>query len=108
VLSLVLNGVLHRGKEDLPRARLGRGPHRTYQCRPELPFVQELVRIFEQLRAAAIEEDWRVDWAHVDKMVRAAQQAVAKKDFPAAVAAYGRTISFLMRELKRQNADGEA
>jgi serine/threonine protein phosphatase PrpC len=103
VLTLLLNNVLSKKGDELPRARLGRGPHRTYNCQPELPFTQELARIFEQLRAAAIEEDWRIDWSHIDQMTRAAQQAVGKKDFPAAVAAYGRTISFLMRELKRQS-----
>ncbi len=103
VLALLLNSVLAKGGDELPRSRLGRGPHRTYQCRPELPFVQELARIFEQLRMAAVEEDWRIDWAHIDVMTRTAQQALAKKDFPAAVAAYGRIISFMMRELKRQS-----
>src|SRR5207237_1071963 len=38
VLSLVLNSVVSRGKDELPRARLGRGPHRTYNCQLELPF----------------------------------------------------------------------
>ena len=41
-------------------------------------------------------------------MIRSAQQAVAKKEFAAAIATYGRTISFLMRELKKQNAAGSA
>ncbi len=36
-------------------------------------------------------------------MTRAAQQAVGKKDFPTAVATYGRIISFMMRELKKQS-----
>jgi protein phosphatase len=103
VLTLLLHNILAKGGDELPRARLGRGPHRTYHCRPELPFVQELARIFEQLRAAAIEEDWRIDWSHLDRMVRTAEQTVSKKDFPAAVAAYGRAISFMMRELKKQS-----
>jgi serine/threonine protein phosphatase PrpC len=94
----------NRKGEDLPRARLGRGPHKSWNCKPDGAFVQELVRIFEQLRSAAVEEDWRMDWAHIDGLMRQAQQATKNKDFVSAVASYGRAISFMMRELKNQTS----
>jgi protein phosphatase len=108
VVALLVNNTMSRGGDELPRGRLGRGPHRTYSCQPNLAFVQELARIFDQLRTAAIEEDWRMDWAHIDRLIRAAQQSTAKPDFPAAIVTYGRAISFMMRELKKQSAAGRA
>jgi len=106
ILALLMSNILGGKPDELPRGRLGRGPHRTFSCQPNSAFVQELNRIFEQLRSAAVEEDWRLDWAHIEKLTRSAQQAVARKDFATAIADYGRTISFMMRELKRQSAAG--
>jgi protein phosphatase len=106
VVGLIITlATLARGRaggEDSHRGRFGRGPHKAWSCKPDSAIAQELARVFEQLRAAAVEEDWRMDWSHIENLTRRAQQAIQSKQFSAAVASYGRAISFMMRELKNQ------
>ena len=57
---------------------------------------------FEQLRKAAGEEDWRMDWGQIDTPIRDAQKNAAGKNYSAAVAGFGRAISAMIRALKKQ------
>ena len=65
-------------------------------------FVKELVGTFEQLRKAAVEEDWQMDWGQIDTLIRDAQQSAANRNYSAAVAGFGRAISAMIRALKNQ------
>ena len=81
---------------------LGRGPYTACDCQADARFVERLVDIAHQLRDAAIQEAWSVDWsrfnAHHDRAVAAAMAA----DHAEAVREHCHAISFMMSELRRQ------
>jgi protein phosphatase len=81
---------------------LGKGPYTACDCRPDAPFVERLVELAHQLRDAAIQGAWSVDWgrfnAHHDRAVAAAMAG----DCAEAVREHCHAISFMMSELRRQ------
>jgi len=91
---------------------LGRGPYTACNCAANAQFVERLVGITHQLRDAAIQEAWAVDWnrfnAHHDRAVAAAVAA----DYAEAVREHCHAISFMMGELRHQRgrkpSDGPA
>ncbi len=89
----------------LPTTRFGKGPHRTYNCEPNGAFVDRLGQVVAQLRDAANEEQWAVDWEPFEALEREATTAAERKDYVAAVRAYSHAITFMMGEL-RQQGDG--
>ena len=80
----------------------GKGPYTACNCHADGRFVERLVDITHQLRDAAIQEDWSVDWnrfnAHHDRAVSAAMAS----DYTRAVREHCHAISFMMSELRRQ------
>ncbi len=87
-----------------PEARLGRGPHVTTECKPNEDLVGSLVSMVEQLRDAAHEEQWSVDWNKFDRFAHNGKAAVDRHDFAAAVREYASALQFLMSELRHQRA----
>jgi protein phosphatase len=83
---------------------LGKGPYTACDCHADGRFVERLVDITHQLRDAAIQEDWSVDWgrfnAHHDRAVSAAMAS----NFVEAVREHCCAISFMMSELRRQRS----
>ena len=107
-LVLTLLAVLMGARKPAPTAPPWRamshqpGPHGCWPWAPDEAFIAELVKTLQQLRNAAMEEDWKIDWGKLEGMESRAQQGVAANQYPAAVREYGGAISFMMRELKRQ------
>ena len=102
VVSLV-----HRYGGDSPTYQfdaqpLGKGPYTACDCHADEKFVERLVEITHQLRDAAIQEDWSIDWgrfnSHHDKAVSAAMAS----NYAEAVREHCHAISFMMSELRRQ------
>jgi PPM family protein phosphatase len=94
-----------------PGARLGRGPHVTIESKPNEQFVTELLSMIEQLRQAAIEERWAIDWSRLEEHMRQGRQAVAERDFAKAVHQYASALHFMMNQLRNQRpraANGQA
>ncbi|HBO43126.1 MAG TPA: serine/threonine-protein phosphatase [Planctomycetaceae bacterium] len=86
---------------------LGKGPHRTYRCRPDAEFVDRLSHTVGQLRDAATNEDWEIDWHHFNQIQAEADSATFNARYPAAVRLYCRALSFMMSELRaQQSSDG--
>ena len=86
--------------------QLGRGPHGTWDCTPGLPFIERLQGTLAQLRTAATEEDWTIDWNEVDGLDRRARAATEAGDYRTALRDYCRAVSFMMRELKKNGTHG--
>ncbi|HTQ40228.1 MAG TPA: protein phosphatase 2C domain-containing protein [Pirellulales bacterium] len=84
--------------------RLGNGPHATIECQPNEELVRELISMIEQLREAATEEQWSVDWEPFNARSLEGKQALDARDFPRAVREYATALRFLMNELRQQQA----
>jgi protein phosphatase len=81
---------------------LGKGPYTACDCKADARFVERLVEVTHQLRDAAVQEQWVVDWsrfnAHHDRAVAATMAA----DYAEAVRQYCHAVSFMMAELRNQ------
>lgn len=82
----------------------GRGPHRTYQCVPGKEFTDKLAETIRQLRQAAIDESWSVNWNRFQELESAAQRAGQTRDYAGAIANYCRAISLMMHDLRQQRS----
>lgn len=80
----------------------GKGPYAACDCNPDARFVERLAELAHQLRDAAIQEAWQLNWnrfnGHQDRAVAAAMGA----DYATAVREHCHAISFMMSELRSQ------
>lgn len=81
--------------------RLGQGPHRSRNCKPDKSFVQKLRQISEQLREAAEEEQWPIEWQQFNDLRDGAESAAKQGDFSSSVREYSHAISFMMAQLRK-------
>ncbi|MBX7168339.1 MAG: protein phosphatase 2C domain-containing protein [Pirellulales bacterium] len=103
ILALVRRLDVPEGQSvPLPEGRYGAGPHRTQICQPNNSFVDKLHQVVQQLREAALEEKWEVDWSRFDDFQARALGAAEKKSYGEAVREFSHAISFMMSELRRQ------
>jgi protein phosphatase len=82
---------------------LGKGPYTSVDCRPNAKLVNKLRATLDELREAARDGDWSIEWRPLDESFRQAQAAVDASNFPEAVRHYCRGISYVMNELRQQN-----
>ena len=90
---------------------LGKGPYRSRACANKDEFVGRLATIASQLREAATEQNWTLDWAKFNDFSERGLKAAEKGDFVEAVRQYIHAISFMMdelREQRRRNGDESA
>jgi PPM family protein phosphatase len=80
----------------------GRGPYVSCDCTPNEEFVQKLIEIIDQLRDAAVGENWKIDWNGFNQFLARADSARASADYLASGREYLLAISYMMAELKRQ------
>ncbi len=85
--------------------RLGKGPHTETSCLAQNEFVERLAATVRDLRNAAKEEEWAVQWATLDQLCQDALTASEEGRHCTAVRDYARAISFIMNELRKQNRD---
>jgi protein phosphatase len=88
--------------------RFGRGPYVRVDCASGEQFASQMSQLLAKLRAGAIEQNWNIDTAELDRRIGEAEAAVKSKQFPQAVRQYGRTISFMMEKLRNQNTDSDS
>jgi hypothetical protein len=81
---------------------LGAGPHTRHDCTPNAESVAVLCQMAQQLREAAKDEHWTLDWGRFNAHGEQAQAALAAKDFTRAVREHALAISFMMSEIRRQ------
>jgi PPM family protein phosphatase len=84
--------------------RLGRGPHTSFICTADGAFVDQLAKLSEQLRTAATDEDWYVDWSRFNALDSQAHAAAEERNYPKAVREYCHAIGFIMEELRSQKS----
>lgn len=115
LIAAVTTGIIaiiqrYGSAEELPTLdgqHYGKGPYVSCDCTPNSEFIDKLLEIINQLREAAANEDWKIDWNHFDQFITAAAKARSSDDNITSAREYLRAISFIMSELKQQNAHGE-
>ena len=108
LLSMGVMLFLQQGKEpQRSTTSHGKGPYRAYLCKADGEFVDRLSRIVGQLRDAAANEDWEIDWHNFNRIQSEADTATFNAKYPAAVRLYCHALSFMMSELRSQQSDGK-
>jgi hypothetical protein len=82
---------------------LGKGPYTSAPCKPSHELAQKLKATLDELREAARDGDWSIDWQPLDESLRNAKKSDEAGNFPDAVRQYCRGISYVMNELRSQN-----
>ncbi|MGD9720265.1 MAG: PP2C family serine/threonine-protein phosphatase [Pirellulales bacterium] len=80
----------------------GHGPHATHSGIPDAQRVAALSQMAQQLREAAKDEHWTLDWSRFNEFGEQARAAQAGGDFTQAVRQYALAISFMLSEIRRQ------
>jgi serine/threonine protein phosphatase PrpC len=94
----------YTGGTELGQGRmLGRGPYTSTVCPPSAELARSLAGTLDELREAAREGDWTINWQPLDESCRAAGQASQLKKFDEAIRQYCRGISYVMNELRSQS-----
>jgi len=100
-------GIIHRqtmvsGTRLGGERMLGKGPYTSTNCKPDHQLVLKLVATLDELRAAAREGSWAIDWAPLDDSCKLAAAADRAGDFTNSVRHNCRAISYMMNELRQQ------
>jgi hypothetical protein len=82
--------------------RFGRGPYNPHNFVVNNEFVDKLARFVAELRTAAVEAQYDVDWHHFNHLDARALAAAERKDYVTAVREYGHALSFMMNEIRGQ------
>jgi len=85
-----------------PGARLGRGPYAACDCPPNEAMVTNLGLLIDQLREAASDGRWSVNWAKFDAFTQQGKLAADRRDYAQAVREFARAQRFMMNELRSQ------
>ncbi|MEM7454169.1 MAG: PP2C family serine/threonine-protein phosphatase [Planctomycetota bacterium] len=85
--------------------RHGRGPYTRSQAADGPEVTSNLASVIEQLQVGARDQGWKINWDRINEMVAEAVAAKEKNDWPASIRAYGRSITFLMDQLRNQGGD---
>jgi PPM family protein phosphatase len=115
LLAAAISGITalvqhYGGAEETPSPdgrHFGRGPYVSCDCAPNQEFVNKLIEIIDQLRDAALGENWKIGWDRFDKFLASANEANDAADYTASAREYLRAISFMMAELKHQRPHGD-
>jgi protein phosphatase len=106
VVALSQRGESATTDDGVPmRAPLGRAPYVRLNCRPTAEVVKELSGVAHQLRQAAEDQKWQVEWDRFEGLRSEAEKATAGGDFAAAVAAHGRSITLIVDDLRRRRGE---
>jgi serine/threonine protein phosphatase PrpC len=89
-----------------PGATLGKGPHVRVECQPGETLVSELRKLVDQLRDAATEGNWSLDWSKFNSHSRQAETAAQERNYSQAVRDYARALRAMMTELRNQRLKG--
>lgn len=81
----------------------GNGPYRSVPLEAGASFVGTLREIIEQLREAALEREWEVDFKQLDRFLELADEATGANRSSEAVRQYAGAVRFMMQELRNQN-----
>ena len=109
VLALARRYRVETAQSTSDPPRLGKGPYTGCDCTADSEFAGHLLEITQQLRDAAVNEDWTVDWTRFDAHQTRAIAAAKAAGYAEAIREHCHAISFMMDQLRAQrgrNAQG--
>lgn len=93
-------------------APLGAAPYTTTLVKVDRDLAEKLAKTIQQLKDAAMGQDWIVDWHRFNQLVSNAQSEVQEGQFLESVRHYSQAIRHMMTELRNQRrlkpAEGDA
>jgi len=103
LLALLRSLISGARSAAVPTGRLGRGPYTTCDCRASSELIERLSRTVTELREAAADSNWQVDWNQFNAFTERAQEASSQKQTSQAVREYCHAISFMMNQIRGQH-----
>lgn len=101
--GLVISGLrlkpLAEATDDQERTILWR-PHRSAEFKLSSEFLGMLASLEQTLQATALEEGWSIDWSDHKTAYEQASQALAAREFQAALLPLGKAIHVLMASIQ--------
>jgi protein phosphatase len=79
-----------------PRSTIAWRPYRTASARITDEFVQSLARMEGELRRAAVEENWTIDWKLLEESYRKAADLLSRKRLSKSLLEFSRVFDLLM------------
>ncbi|MEM0927240.1 MAG: hypothetical protein AAGJ83_14445, partial [Planctomycetota bacterium] len=87
----------------LPKAAGGNGPYRRYASSPDQPLFDRLGKTVAELKEAAKQKNWLMDWGQIDSLQRQGVSAMDQGDGKAAIEFQARAIVETMQQLREQH-----
>jgi protein phosphatase len=102
LLAVAIRRLPQPGREGGGYTALGRGPYRSYDCRPDAASVASLTTLLADMRIEALESGWDIDWQPIDELARAAHQAGQQGDYQTAIVRHAAAARLLMKQIRDQ------
>ncbi|TWT79244.1 Serine/threonine phosphatase stp [Planctomycetes bacterium CA13] len=90
-------------RKPLPQVPGGKGPYRRYNAQPTKELFERLGQTVEELREAANQRNWLMDWRKIDELKKQSAEALANKDSKAAIRLQAERIIETMHQLRELN-----
>lgn len=82
---------------------LGKGPYTQTSALPNHAMVEKLGGVLQELRGAARDSGWELNWARVDDLARQAAASDRANRHSDAIASLGRAVMVVMNDLRGKN-----
>jgi protein phosphatase len=103
ILALVWSLISGSGGATAVTDRFGRGPYTNCDCRASSDLIERLARTVTELREAAADSNWQLDWKVFNAFTQRAEEATTRKETSQAVREYCQAISFMMNQIRGQH-----
>lgn len=105
ITGIVQYQLTDRSTETQPRRRRagGKGPYRSYSAEPTASLNDKLCSTVDELRRAAEEKNWELDWNDVERHQSESAKATEKKQYAEAVRHQAEAIIETMKQLREQH-----
>ncbi len=98
-----VNASRHQHQNPLPKVSGGNGPYRSYNATASSELYQRLGETVQELRAAATDRNWMMDWKRIDGFQKKGQEALKRRDAKKAIRYQAEAIIETMNQLREQN-----
>ncbi|MEO1615153.1 MAG: protein phosphatase 2C domain-containing protein [Planctomycetota bacterium] len=91
------------GVSGVPKAAGGKGPYRRYVSSPDQPLFDRLGKTVSELKDAAKQKNWLMDWAQIDELQKQGAASMDSGEGKKAIELQARAIVETMQQLREQH-----
>jgi protein phosphatase len=102
LVAIAIRRLPQPGRDAGGQRAFGRGPYRSYDCRPDAQSVAALTTLLADMRIEALENGWNIDWDPIDEQARAAHEAAQQGDYQSAIAKHAAAVRLLMQQIREE------